>query len=63
MYSNYLLSPNFEGTNVSALGREEGAGGKKREKEKVVILLFILRVFGAVHFFMNEWVWGRFKDR
>lgn len=44
MYSNYLLSPNFEGTNVSALA---GGGGS--------YFLFILRVFSAVQalFFMK----------
>lgn len=26
MYSNYLLSPNFEGTNVSALAGGGGGG-------------------------------------
>lgn len=36
MYSNYLLNPNFEGTNVSALE------GKKS------YFLFILRGFNAV---------------
>lgn len=43
MYSNYLLSPNFKGTNVSALG------------EKMSYFLFILRVFHAMQalFFMG----------
>lgn len=42
MYSNYLLSPNFEGTNVSTWG------GKS-------YFLFILRVFSTVQalFFMK----------
>lgn len=46
MYSNYLLSPNFEGTNVSALAGGGGGGS---------YFLFILRVFSAVQalFFMK----------
>lgn len=48
MYSNYLLSPNFEGTNASALGR----------KKELFFIYFKGFQRGAGSFFYEGVGWG-----